>query len=650
MSHFRRISGVFLALILSTSASAQDKSPPPPLETYGKLPIIRSMSISPSGNKVGYLKSQDNEEAFFVLNVNDLTSTGVNTTAVKARGVDFINDQYAALTASETTRLFGFQGKIEFGASFSFDTRKNKVVQLLRRDKTLYPGQSGLGRIVGFVPSKERLLMPAYIGDRYSERIPYNLLSVDPKTGKASKFERGTSHTIDWFVNEEGLILAREDLDEKSNVYSIHTKRNGNWEKVYEVENSPLRPFALVGVKSDESALLIITGVKDGTGEALRELRWDGSISPPILAKENAEIDGVLSDSNNKIFGVRYSGMRPSYAFFDETINESVQELLGNYEEYSLSIESWSKDWSKIILKIMGGKEVGDFYLYNNADKSLKKLGNSRIIPAEWVAESITIEYPARDGTNIPAVLTWPADPNLKTNIPTIILPHGGPESYDQLSFDWLAQYFASRGYLVLQPNFRGSSGFGWNFKKQGRGEWGGLMQDDVTDGLKALINSGFTDPDKVCIVGASYGGYSALAGGAFTSELYKCVIAIAPVSDLPRVLKTEKNEHSSSSSIVEYWTRVIGDRRIDKQKLENVSPVNHADKFKAPVLLIHGKDDTVVNIDQSVVMQKALKKADKSVELIKLKGGDHWLSTNETRLDTLIAIDKFIKTHNPTD
>lgn len=229
-------------------------------------------------------------------------------------------------------------------------------------------------------------------------------------------------------------------------------------------------------------------------------------------------------------------------------------------------------------------------------------------------------------------------------------MPHGGPASYDQVQFDWMAQYFANRGYLVLQPNFRGSEGFGWNHLRQGRKQWGGLMQDDVTDGVKALIDGGYADPDKICIVGASYGGFSALSGGATTPDLYRCVAAIAPVTDLPRFLEYNKEEYGKNGRGYVYWTRNIGDPKTDKQKLKQTSPVNQAESFNAPVLLIHGKDDTVVHIRQSEVMRKALKKAGKDVEFIKLKGEDHWLSTSETRLDTLRALDAFISEHNPVN
>lgn len=173
-------------------------------------------------------------------------------------------------------------------------------------------------------------------------------------------------------------------------------------------------------------------------------------------------------------------------------------------------------------------------------------------------------------------------------------------------------------------------------------------MQDDVSDGVKALIKFGYADPDRVCIVGSSYGGYSALAGGAFSPELYRCVVAVNGVSDLPRMLGDEKRRHGSNHWVVSYWTKVIGDSKHELEKLKQLSPANFAAQFQAPVLLIHSKDDTVVPIRQSRIMKRALKKAGKPVELISLKGEDHWLSVSASRRAMLKAIDRFLDVHNP--
>jgi dipeptidyl aminopeptidase/acylaminoacyl peptidase len=225
-------------------------------------------------------------------------------------------------------------------------------------------------------------------------------------------------------------------------------------------------------------------------------------------------------------------------------------------------------------------------------------------------------------------------------------MPHGGPQVYDSVGFDWLAQYVANEGYVVLQPNFRGSGGFGQAFAVAGHGEWGRKMQDDITDGANAMIKMGWVDPERVCIVGWSYGGYAALAGGASTPDLYKCVASVAGVSHLREMLNTERKENGARAAAVTYWQKLIGDPGKDGAAIDAASPALHADRFKAPVLLIHGASDTVVPIRQSVMMNDALKGAGKSVQFIRVAGDDHSLVDNNSRRQVLTALADFLKTY----
>jgi dipeptidyl aminopeptidase/acylaminoacyl peptidase len=228
--------------------------------------------------------------------------------------------------------------------------------------------------------------------------------------------------------------------------------------------------------------------------------------------------------------------------------------------------------------------------------------------------------------------------------MPLIVLPHGGPRAQDHYGFDWLAQFFASRGYAVFQPQFRGSTGFGRALRDGGNGEYGRKMSTDIDDGVRILIEEKLVDPDRMCVVGASYGGYAALAAGAFSDVGYSCIVAIAPVSDVHRKMAEAKFQSGEDSWDFHYWSEIVGADDSDLAALKEISPVDHAASFKAPVLLLHGKDDSVVPIVQSRVMEDALKDAGKDVEFIKLDGEDHWLSSGETRLATLKAIEKFLK------
>jgi dipeptidyl aminopeptidase/acylaminoacyl peptidase len=252
------------------------------------------------------------------------------------------------------------------------------------------------------------------------------------------------------------------------------------------------------------------------------------------------------------------------------------------------------------------------------------------------LGEVSTISYKARDGQDIPAYLTLPpgAEPH---GLPLVVLPHGGPESRDYPTFDWWAQFLASRGYAVLKPQFRGSTGFGEAFRKAGYRQWGGLMQDDVSDGVAAMISRGIADPKRVCIVGASYGGYAALAGAAFTPSLYKCAVSINGVSNLPEMLGYLLRREGP----VSYWREHVGDS-FDPALVAK-SPGHAAQGITAAILLMHATNDTVVPFRQSEGMARALKFENKPAELIELRAEDHWLSQGETRIRMLRALEKFL-------
>jgi len=235
-------------------------------------------------------------------------------------------------------------------------------------------------------------------------------------------------------------------------------------------------------------------------------------------------------------------------------------------------------------------------------------------------------------------------------NLPLIVLPHGGPAAVDSDRFDWWAQALAEQGYVVLQPNYRGSD-LSAQFTAAGFGEWGRKMQTDLSDGVRYLAKEGTIDPKRVCIVGASYGGYAALAGATLDLGVYRCAVSVAGPSDLKRILRWTNERSERSDNVTQrYWDRFMGVSGPSDPALERISPIEHVAAVTAPILLIHGRDDTVVPYEQSEVMASALKRAGKSVEFVTLKHEDHWLSRSATRLQMLEATVAFLRTNNPPD
>ena len=256
-------------------------------------------------------------------------------------------------------------------------------------------------------------------------------------------------------------------------------------------------------------------------------------------------------------------------------------------------------------------------------------------------SSSARIRQLSRDKYALTAYLTVPPGAEEK-NLPLVVMPHGGPEARDEPGFYWLTQFLASRGYAVVQPQFRGSTGFGKAHADAGRHQWGLRMQDDITDGVRALVDKGIADPRRVCIVGWSYGGYAALAGATFTPGMYACAVSIAGVSDLPEMVAQESRIEDGESDSFAYWRDHIGAAN-DPQVIAK-SPARFAGAVRAPVLLIHGVDDTVVPISQSQHMARALRASPAPSELIELPGEDHWLMTSSaSRIRTLTELERFL-------
>jgi dipeptidyl aminopeptidase/acylaminoacyl peptidase len=637
----KRISVFFLMFSVCLPGWAK-----PPVAVFGNQPEIRLMRLSPDGEKAAFIKSQGEENVLVVMDiVKNKMLAALDTSQVKVRDVSWAGPGFVILLASETTMTRGFKGVYEFSAAFAVDLETKSIRQLLSNTPNLYLAQSGLGRILAVAKDGKHVYMPALVGQ--GEDPTRNLMRVNLRTGRGKSAVSGTSGTIDWITDPEGNALAREDYWNETNSYQLKTHMGGTWKSLLRHE-SELIPYSLVGIKSDKSALIFIDEADDGSADGLYELsRETRKFSDPLMVRKSREIDHVLIDANRVVHGVAYSGMFRDYAFFDAAIQKDFDEIKAQLAGTAFSLESWSDGFSKLLFLLEAGSGgSGKYLLHDRSTKKAAIIGFARsAIKDEMVGSVQTIEYSSRDGLKIPAIITWPPgiDGGSAKKLPLVVMPHGGPETYDRVEFDWMAQFFANEGYAILQPNFRGSTGFGIEFRDAGRGQWGLKMQDDVTDGVKAMIKTGWADADRVCIVGWSYGGYSALAGGAFTPELYRCVIAGSAVADLPKMLNDERRDFGDKHWGYAYWQRVIGDSKTEREKLKDVSPSNFAARFKAPVLLIHGKDDTVVKISQSRLMEDRLRDAGKSVKLVVLKGEDHWLSSSETRLEALEAMGAFL-------
>lgn len=637
-----------LALALAPVAHAK-----PPLAAFGDAPAVRSVELSPSGENVALLNRSGDVDHVVVYNFSTKQSRSVlGLSNLRARGVRFVGDKYLIVGASELAQLRGYRGSWEHSAAFSIDLESGRSVQLLNKTERLYPAQEGLGRIVAVDRDGEHVYMPAYRGDR-TNSPSFDLIKVNLRSGRglSSGDHNGQDNTIDWLIDGHGGVVAREDFDERNKLHEVRVYDGRNSRPIYS-EQADYPSTSLMGVSPTGEDLMLVDTLDSEFMSLYAVSRETGDISAPLFQRDNADIEEVLTDDNRVVLGVRFSGMRPSYEMFDEGLTRAISEVQQSMPNESVFLDSWSADFSRLLFFVTGGYAPERYYMFDRSTQSFTQISAARpeITEAD-VGEVMTIEYKATDGLTIPAVLTWPAGlpEDARTNLPLVVLPHGGPEAYDSVGFDWLAQFLANEGYVVLQPNFRGSAGFGASFRAAGRGEWGRKMQEDINEGARALAKMGWADAERTCIVGWSYGGYAALAGGALAPDLYKCVASIAGVSDLIDMLEHERRRFGSRRAAYNYWKDQIGDPSEDKGAIEAVSPYRLAENFKAPVLLIHGDEDTVVPARQSRRMEDALDDAGKSVTYLEIDGDDHGLVSNGSRGQALEALGAFLAEHLQT-
>jgi dipeptidyl aminopeptidase/acylaminoacyl peptidase len=626
----------------------------PSLEAYGMLPQVSQMVVSPSGDLIAYRNTEADDSDYIVIySLKDQDYVNLfRVDQIDPRYMEFSGDDHLLLVVSEHVDSRRFVHSFDAGTAFSYDIANNRVTPLvtlgeeLSRGRVVYPGQS-IGNIIGSSDDGEHVFIGAYVGDSITDGSPrYSMLSVPIDGEKRPRIAvAGNEFVTDYFLDADKNPIARIERNERNNTHTVRAYDGKDWNKIYEYE-AELATHGFRGLTSDYKSLVFLRSDEDVLQYYTLSLA-DGAVDDLDGPGIENSIARMLYDDQQVVIGVQYSGFSPTYRMFDADLDQRVQDLLALFPGHSVYLRSWSPDMDHILVLVEGPEFAGDYILASKGQKPAWITAQRPGIAPEDINPQSTIEIPARDGLALPTILTLPrAKADSLDNLPTVMLPHGGPAAHDMLGFDYMAQAFASRGYLVVQPQFRGSSGFGKTLLTAGYGEWGRKMQDDLTDVLNALVAEGVADPERICIVGASYGGYAALAGAAFTPDLYACALSIAGISHLPEMLKEDKSRYGKNSDVLRYLERSILDDKLDTDALEAISPYFSADKVTIPILLMHGEDDTIVDFGQSKMMHRALEKAGKDVELVRLENEDHYLREGSTRLQALQVMLEFVDEH----
>ncbi|HYD28405.1 S9 family peptidase [Brevundimonas sp.] len=487
-----------------------------------------------------------------------------------------------------------------------------------------------------------------------------NVARVNVLSGEAAKILDGHPRVLDYLTDRDGAVVGRIAYRGSTGRIMLMEALNadGGWSEVYRLRRDEIRnlpDYDFLGATSEPGKIYVSIRPEAVGGESTAGVHvFDfatRTMGPTIWRHPRYDVSGIVLDADTSellagcywadIYRCDFTDRR------EDAVMTGIRRFFG--DSWSVQVVSQARDGSRWLVRASAPNNPGEYYIFNVAGRHMEFVGSIYPrLPEHELGVMQRVDYTAPDGQALFGYLTRPPGAAADAVLPLVVMPHGGPEIRDYLTYDQWAQFLATRGYQVFQPNFRGSSGMGKAFAEAGYREWGGRMQDDVTAGVEHLIALGLADRGQVCVVGASYGGYAALQAGATQADLYRCVVSVAGPSDLVSMMRWERSEAGADSDRYDYWLKSIGDPREDRERLEAVSPLRRAADWTPPVLLIHGEDDDVVPVSQSRDMERALRRAGKDVKLVVLEAAGHsdWSTRNDTT--ALTELEAFLARHLP--
>ncbi|HEY6528473.1 MAG TPA: S9 family peptidase [Cellvibrionaceae bacterium] len=597
-----------LTLLSTIHCSLWAQAPLYPLESFARLPQYSNPQISPDGRKIAATVVVNGKPIIYIKNRDEPTKVYPPISSNEAYFSHYKwanNDRLlVALRGTNKSRNFLFNylrlvsARFDGTAPIGYKMEPNKYGYF--RQHAWFIGQNRTDRT--------HLLME--LDDNPEEWNAPQVHKVDLETGKKELIQKNDMQVERWIADNQGRIRVGIRYKDSNTSFAILYRENERapWEELQNVKYKAEERLDVVGFSPDDDQTLLVSSDQLRDGES--------SLSGPSkLFKYNLktrQIEGEYSDSDyNKVKATAEKAM----------------------PGYTIEIISWDDAKKVYTLVAFSDVKTPRYFLYDRNLKTMDLIGSAfPQLENAQLAKMQEISYPARDSYKIPAFLTLPD--GVQKNLPFVIFVHGGPWERDHWGFDNYVQFFANRGYGVLQPQFRGSTGHGSSHRDAGLRQWGRLIQDDISDGVKWIISQGLADPKRICIVGGSFGGYAAATGLAKTPELYKCGISVNGVMDLEK--------------LYDDMARFIGknlnrDLFNDANNLKVDSPFHLAEQIKAPLLLLAATKDTVVPFEHSMAMFKKLEKLKKPVTFVELKNGEHWRSVDQNEAETFKAMEAFL-------
>lgn len=635
--------GVLVLFVFSAAPAA------PPITAFARLPTFTDIDISPGGDYFAARYNKDNRYGVRVYRITDDARIEfiygfTETDELSISWFEWVSGKHLLTSIAFTGKRGGGRGavKTEERRLVTLDSSKSELFPLFHPKRRELPIQIQ-DQVVSLLPND-----PEHILLQYSESDPakpsvYRVNVTETKSHK--KVMRGRQNIRSWQADHDGDVRIGFGI-RTDGTFRLLMREKGNkkWSDFSHRVNVSGQVFEPLEFAADPNEVYVASNHEgDPVGVYAFNLTSD-SYGPLLFKHDSVDISAIhVDEETGELMGANFVEDRAETHYIKERpIRAKVRQLQDQLDFYRISTHSVSADGGSAVLKAFGEQDAGQYVLFDTANNQVIRLPTQYSeLTGVSLGKSIAVSYDARDGLTIPAYVTLP--PGIESiedarDLPFVINPHGGPRARDLQRFDYEVQLMTSRGYGVLQMNFRGSEGYGQAFVDAGNKEWGQAMQDDITDGVLWLIEQGIADAERIAIVGGSYGGYAALMGVVKTPQLYQCAASFAGVSDLPDLLVRQRRFVGGRHS-----TRFIGDLWKDRKMLATNSPARRAEDIQVPVLLVHGDLDTVVDIKQSKKMAKRLEKFDKTYKFVELEGGDHHRSSYTNRLRYLTELESFL-------
>ena len=648
------------ALAAAVGATASHAfAAPPPAAAFGQLPAIQEAVISPDGQKIALLGSAGDHRIISIAPIDGTQSKTVDVGQADVYGLRWAGTGYLLFDSAVLDRGANQATGVKYAYRLERDfvlTQDGQIVTYLLKDNTIAQFETAMPVLqVLDGPTPEAIVLArdhtasAFTVDdtrfKRENATSLALWQADVATGKGHVSERGQPDTKAFAVGLDGAARARIDYDDKGRAYHlmVRPKAATAWTALLNFTDRTAAP-QLLGYSTPEDAIYLEVTEGDGTARIERHDLSGGATS--VVGSPGST--GVRFDPYTGAALQVLGGDGDQW--LDQGLGQLDAKLSRALPGKTVQLVNWSKDRSRIVVAAETTDSPTTWYLLDTAKGQLSLVGEGRPGLA-GVPLGVTHDYSyrARDGLNIPAYLTLPpGSATTGAKPPLIVLPHGGPDDHDGAGFDWMVQFLASRGYAVLRPQFRGSSGYGLAFERAGDHEWGGKIQTDLLDGVAALAANGIVDPHRTCIIGDGFGGYAALAGLTLHGDAYRCAVAINGISDLPLLYGDFSRLYSPDSGNLIRLKEAIGVMASDADASSVISPSRQAARAGGPVLLIASAGGTeAAPYDQTVAMHDALQKAGRPVDLITIDNDDD-LSSSAARIQALEAIEAFLARNLP--